>query len=64
MAAKFTSVSAVAKAIFPKLGLSLKSPNPGAFSGTWHGSGALLEKYSPVDGSLLGRVQQAAPADY
>ena len=59
-----SSVSKVAKAIFPKLGLSLTSPNPGVFSGTWGGAGALLEKHSPVDGSLLGRVKQASPADY
>ena len=61
---KSISVSAVAKAIFPKLGLSLTAPNPGAFSGTWGGAGTLLEKHSPIDGSLLGRVRQATPADY
>ena len=59
-----TSVSAVARAIFPKLGLSLKSANAGVFAGTWGGRGAVLEKLSPVDGSLLGRVTQATPADY
>ena len=64
MASKSLSVSAVAKAIFPKLGLSLKSPNPGVFSGTWGGSGAVLDKYSPIDGTLLGKVKQASPADY
>jgi aldehyde dehydrogenase (NAD+) len=64
MAAKSTSVASVAKAIFPKLGLSRTAPNPGAFSGTWGGTGPVLEKYSPIDGSLLGRVRQAAPADY
>ncbi len=64
MAAKSTSVSAVAKAIFPRLGLSLQSPNAGVFSGTWGGAGPLLEKHSPIDGSLLGRVRQASPADY
>ncbi len=58
------SVSAVAKSIFPKLGLSLKSANPGAFWGEWGGAGEILEKRSPVDGSLLGRVKQAAPGDY
>jgi len=61
---KTASVSNVARAIFPKLGLSLKGPNPGVFSGTWGGSGPLLEKHSPIDGSLLGRVRQAAPVDY
>ena len=38
MPAKSTSVSAVAKAIFPKLGLSSKSANAGVFSGTWGGA--------------------------
>jgi len=64
MATKSSSVSSVAKAIFPKLGLSLTGPNPGVFAGAWGGSGAVLEKHSPVDGSLLGRVKQATPADY
>jgi aldehyde dehydrogenase (NAD+) len=64
MASKSTSVSAVAKAIFPKLGLSLKGVQPGVFAGQWLGSGPTLEKYSPIDGSLLGRVAQATPADY
>jgi aldehyde dehydrogenase (NAD+) len=59
-----TSVAAVAKAIFPKLGLSLKAANSGVFAGTWGGSGAVLEKYSPIDGSLLGQVKQATPGDY
>ncbi len=64
MASKSSSVSAVAKAIFPKLGLSARSVNAGAFWGAWGGSGAVLEKRSPIDGSLLGRVRQATPADY
>jgi aldehyde dehydrogenase (NAD+) len=58
------SVSSVAKKIFPQLGLSLKSANPGAFWGEWGGAGAVLEKRSPVDGSVIGRVKQATPADY
>jgi len=64
MASPSVSVSSVAKAIFPKLGLSQKSPNAGAFFGGWGGSGPMLEKHSPIDGSLLGRVRQASPADY
>ena len=64
MAAKSTSVSAVAKAIFPKLGLSQKATNLGVFAGAWGGSGAVLAKHSPIDGSLLGRVRQATPEDY
>ena len=64
MAAKSPSVSSVAKAIFPKLGLSQKATNPGVFAGAWGGSGAVLAKHSPIDGSLLGRVRQATPEDY
>ncbi|MBL9218213.1 MAG: aldehyde dehydrogenase family protein [Opitutaceae bacterium] len=64
MPAKSTSVPAVAKAIFPKLGLSSKTANAGVFSGAWGGAGPVLEKYSPIDGSLLGRVRQATPEDY
>jgi len=64
MASKSSSVAAVARAIFPRLGLSGHAVNAGVFWGGWGGDGAVLEKYSPVDGSLLGRVRQAAPADY
>jgi aldehyde dehydrogenase (NAD+) len=59
-----TSVATVAKAIFPKLGLSLKSANPGAFWGQWGGSGPVVDKFSPIDGSRLGRVRTASAADY
>ena len=59
-----TAVSAVARAIFPKLGLTQKSINPGVFSGGWGGAGPVLAKHSPIDGSLLGRVRQASAADY
>ena len=59
-----TSVAAVTKAIFRPLGLSAKSINAGVFSGTWGGRGAIIEKFSPIDGSLLGRVATASPADY
>jgi aldehyde dehydrogenase (NAD+) len=58
------SVASVAKSIFPKLGLSLKSANAGAFWGEWGGAGEILEKRSPIDGSVIGRVKQAAPGDY
>ncbi|HEX7632046.1 MAG TPA: aldehyde dehydrogenase family protein, partial [Lacunisphaera sp.] len=61
---KSISVSSVAKAIFPKLGLSQKAVNAGVFAGEWTGRGPVLEKRSPIDGSLLGRVAQATPADY
>jgi aldehyde dehydrogenase (NAD+) len=61
---KSATVSSVAKAIFPKLSLSAKSPNAGSFSGAWSGTGPIIEKHSPIDGSLLARVQQASPEDY
>ncbi len=64
MPSKSTSVPAIIKAIFPRLGLSAKGINPGVFAGKWGGTGPVLEKHSPIDGSLLGRVQQASPADY
>ncbi|HVU17038.1 MAG TPA: aldehyde dehydrogenase family protein [Candidatus Didemnitutus sp.] len=58
-----STVSSVASRIFPRLGLSRRDLNAGAFWGTWGGAGELLEKRSPIDGSLLGRVAQASPAD-
>ena len=58
------SVAAVARAIFPKLGLSRSSINAGVFGGGWGGKGPLLESRSPIDGSLLGRVSTATPADF
>jgi aldehyde dehydrogenase (NAD+) len=64
MPSKSSSVSSTARAIFPKLGLSAKAVNAGAFWGEWGGGGAILEKRSPIDGSVLGRVRQTAPADY
>ena len=64
MPTKSISIAAVAKAIFPRLGLSQKAANSGVFAGAWGGSGAVLAKHSPIDGSLLGRVRQATPEDY
>ncbi len=58
-----SSVATIAKSIFPRLGLSAKTGNAGVFCGEWGGNGAVLEKRSPIDGSLLGRVKQASPAD-
>ena len=52
--AKAPSVKAVVAEIFPRLGLHAK--NAGAFAGEWFGSGAAVEKVSPIDGSVLGRV--------
>jgi aldehyde dehydrogenase (NAD+) len=51
-----------AASILHKLGI--KPMNPGAFSGTWHGNGAVLESVSPIDGTLLARVRIASAEDY
>ncbi len=42
----------------------MRAVNFGAFWGEWGGAGAVLEKRSPIDGSVLARVAQASPADY
>src|SRR6185295_13086776 len=48
--------------LFNKLGLA--DENPGAFCGEWIGSGPVIEKFSPVDGKLLGKVRTATDAEY
>jgi len=48
--------------ILKKLGLS--GENPGVFSGEWLGGGPVIEKVSPIDGKLLGRVRTATDAEY
>src|SRR6476659_694350 len=48
--------------LFNTLGIS--DENPGAFSGEWLGSGPVIEKFSPIDGKLLGRVRTATDAEY
>ena len=57
-----TNVKKVASEIFPRLGLKMR--NRGVFAGEWFGSGAPIEKYSPIDGSVLGHVSTATHADY
>jgi L-aminoadipate-semialdehyde dehydrogenase len=59
--ARMTSVGKAAAEILPRLGLAPQSP--GAFAGEWFGSGAAIEKVSPIDGSVLARVTTAAKAD-
>jgi aldehyde dehydrogenase (NAD+) len=49
-------------ALLQKLGL--KPVNPGVFRGEWLGSGRMLKSVSPIDGKVLARVRQAAPAEY
>jgi aldehyde dehydrogenase (NAD+) len=48
--------------LFDKLGIAAE--NPGAFNGEWFGSGPLIEKFSPIDGKLLGRVRTATDDEY
>jgi aldehyde dehydrogenase (NAD+) len=57
-----SSVSAVKAEIFPALGLT--ETNAGVFNGKWFGNGPLLEKHSPIDGTLLGRIAQGSAEDY
>jgi aldehyde dehydrogenase (NAD+) len=49
-------------ALLKKLGL--KAVNPGVFHGKWAGSGRVLTATSPIDGSVLGKVRLATPAEY
>ncbi|MDQ6626260.1 MAG: aldehyde dehydrogenase family protein [Verrucomicrobiota bacterium] len=48
--------------ILAKLGIA--EENAGAFDGEWRGSGAVIEKFSPIDGKLLARVRTASEEDY
>jgi aldehyde dehydrogenase (NAD+) len=59
-----SSVAAAVQRIFPKLGLSSKTINPGCFSGEWDGKGPVETKRTPIDGSVLARVRTASEADY
>lgn len=65
MAKKSSPVTSVALArrIFPRLGLSGKI-NKGVFDGGWSGSGKLLASYSPIDGRLLAQIRTATPEEY
>ena len=58
---KASVVKKVAAEIFPRLGL--KASNPGGFAGEWFGSGATIEKHSPIDGSVLARVTTLTPVE-
>jgi len=53
----------IPKEILMKLGI--KDFQMGCHTGNeWHGSGEIIESYSPVDGSLLGKVQAGSVEDY
>jgi aldehyde dehydrogenase (NAD+) len=44
--------------------LGLAEENPGAFFGEWRGDGKIIEKISPIDGRVIGRVRTASEQDY
>jgi aldehyde dehydrogenase (NAD+) len=44
--------------------LGIEDVNPGGFGGDWVGSGEQLEVISPVDGSVIGRVNQVTEDEY
>ena len=65
MAPKIRStVATTVREIFPKLGISEKTANPGAFWGEWGGRGPILKKHTPIDGTLLATVREASATDY
>jgi len=59
---RLSPVAAESRRIFRKFGIAVRQP--GVFSGRWHGRGEWLEKRSPIDGSTIGWVRQASPADF
>lgn len=59
---KLSQVALESRRIFKKFGISVRQT--GAFSGRWHARGEWLDKHSPVDGTLIGSVRQAAPEDF
>jgi aldehyde dehydrogenase (NAD+) len=44
--------------------LQLQSEERGVFNGNWAGTGARLDKRTPIDGSVIGSVYQATAAEY
>ena len=50
------------QSVLEKLGLS--DENPGVFHGKWSGSGAKIDKISPIDGRRLAGVHTASEDDY
>jgi len=59
-----STVATTVREIFPKLGISEKTANPGAFWGEWGGRGPILKKHTPIDGTLLATVREASATDY
>src|SRR5207302_2437573 len=50
------------RSVFEKLALS--EDNSGVFAGEWRGSGAKIDKISPIDGQRLASVRTASEDDY
>ncbi|MFN2475626.1 MAG: aldehyde dehydrogenase family protein [Chthoniobacterales bacterium] len=50
------------RSVLDKLGIGEEAL--GAFDGEWRGGGAVIEKFSPIDGKLLARVRTASEDDY
>jgi aldehyde dehydrogenase (NAD+) len=50
------------QSVLQKLGLA--EENAGVFSGEWFGSGAKIDKYSPIDGRKLASVRTATDQEY
>jgi len=48
--------------VLKKLGLD--EENPGVFHGEWCGSGAKVDKFSPIDGKKLGSIRTASVEEY
>jgi aldehyde dehydrogenase (NAD+) len=44
--------------------LDVAEENPGVFCGEWRGSGATIDKISPIDGHKLASIHTASAADY
>ena len=61
MKAKRSLVGKTAAVVLARLGLGPE--NDGVFCGRWCGSGTVLEKRTPIDGTVLGRVSTATPAE-
>src|SRR3954470_24542208 len=50
------------QSVLEKLGLT--EDNAGVFSGEWSGSGAKIDKISPIDGRKLASIRTAGDAEY
>ena len=44
--------------------LDLSEDNPGVFHGEWCGSGAKIDKISPIDGKKIASFRTASPEEY